>query len=214
MTSVRLCQALNEKICHDFAGSIGVIDNSIQLTKSKDYQEKATDLIQSSANKLIGRLQFYRHLYSIPFDNNPIRVTEINELSNNFLKFHNYTIKLTFEELKTLSVQDSLSKIIMCIILIASNNLKQDGTINLKYKKSDDNFINIKIIVASEELKLDDNKVSILLGRGNINNITIDNIHEYYTYYLMMEYNYRLTIIPRQKSIEYILTNRSLPNLE
>ncbi|MCC8416970.1 MAG: hypothetical protein LN588_00150 [Rickettsia endosymbiont of Bryobia graminum] len=58
MISVRLCQALNEKICHDFAGSIGVIDNSIQLTKSKDYQEKATNLIQNSANKLIGRLQF------------------------------------------------------------------------------------------------------------------------------------------------------------
>ncbi|XVN42119.1 MAG: histidine phosphotransferase family protein [Candidatus Rickettsia vulgarisii] len=207
MMSVRLCQALNEKICHDFAGSIGVIDNSIQLTKSRDYQEKATGLIQNSTNKMIGRLQFYRHLYSIPFDNNHINIREINRLTANFLKFQNHNIQLTSEESEILNIKDSLSKIIMCIIIIASNNLKQDGVINLELKIGDNNLTITKITVTSEKLKLDDNKVGILLGKGDIDNTNIDNIHEYYTYYLMTEHNYQLAIIPTEKSIEYILTN-------
>ncbi len=215
MLSIRLCQILSEKIFHDFAGTIGVIDNSVRLIKSNNPQEhtihenviqkKAINLVQTSASKLIERLRFYRYLYSIPSDKNTIDIVEVNKLGINFLKLKSSNIQLIFQELTSTSIPDNISKIIMCFIFIASELLKKDGTIKIDLKM-DNNFINIKIMVIGKQLNVYEDKIDILLGKGDINKVEIGNIHEYYTHYLITECGYKLEINHVASSIEYVLT--------
>ncbi|WP_341764617.1 histidine phosphotransferase family protein [Candidatus Tisiphia endosymbiont of Beris chalybata] len=209
MLSIRLCQALNEKISHDFAGLMGAIDNSMRLIQSKEYQDKAITLVQSSIGKLIGRLQFYRHLYSIPCDNSNIEIGEINKLSINFLKLKNNNIKLTFQGFTTTPIKDSISKMIMCLIFIATDSLKKEGMILVNLEVASNNSFVIKVIVTDKQLRFDENKNDILLGKGDAQNINTDNIHEYYTYYLTTECGYKLEINPTLGSIEYILQDKN-----
>ena len=89
-----LNKALNEKIYHDFAGSIGVIDNAIGLIKTIECQEKATKLVQDSINRFMSYLQFHRYVYSLPSEGNKIAIAEINRLSTDFLKSKNHNIEL------------------------------------------------------------------------------------------------------------------------
>ncbi|MCC8372001.1 MAG: palindromic element RPE1 domain-containing protein [Rickettsia endosymbiont of Pseudomimeciton antennatum] len=296
LNSIRLCQALNEKICHDFAGTIGVIDNSIGLIKTIDYQEKATKLIQDSTNRLISYLEFYRYLYSLPSEGNKTSIAEINRLATNFLKSKNHNIELIFTRLYNTSINDHIAQIIVCLIVIASNNIsknrplaklayaeefegdasprtaaysnvredsstastyklpaevefckRSNAIIKVELEIQHDKFTGIKIVVIDTNLKLNPDKADILLGKriiedvcsndlenGNSkqgvseqnvdelceyantskfcgtnsskhSSITIENVHEYYTYYLITEYGYKLLVTPLIDSVEYNL---------
>ncbi|WP_341756424.1 MULTISPECIES: hypothetical protein [unclassified Candidatus Tisiphia] len=212
LNSIRLCQALNEKICHDFAGTIGVIDNSIGLIKTVAYQEKATKLIQDSTNRLINYLQFYRYVYSLPSKDNKISIAEINRLATDFLKSKNHNIELLFTRLPSTAINEHIAQIIICLIIVASNNSSKNAVIKIELEIQLDKFIGMKIIVIDTNLKLNPDKTDILLGKRIIKDvysddlsITIENVHEYYTYYLMTEYGYKLLVTPLTDSAEYTL---------
>lgn len=207
MLSLRLCQILTEKIFHDFAGTIGVIDNSVSLITSKHHPEKAVSLLQSGTNKLVESLRFYRYLYSRP-SANTIDIIEINKLSVNFLKLQSNNIQLIFQGFPP-TIQDKIGKMIMCFILLASDYFKKDGTIKIALA-TDNNTI--KIMIADKQLQFDKDKIDILLGQGNMNDIDIGNVHEYYTHYLITESGYKLEVSPAAGSIEYILTRINLTN--
>ncbi|WP_425362945.1 hypothetical protein [Candidatus Tisiphia endosymbiont of Hybos culiciformis] len=205
LNSIRLCQALNEKICHDFAGTIGVIDNSVGLIKTIDYQEKATKLIQDSTNRLISYLQFYRYLYSPASEDNKISIAEINRLAIDFLKSKNHNVELIFTRLYSTDINDHIAQIIICLIIAVSNNLSKNAVIKVELKIQHDKFIGMKIVIIDTNLKLDQDKTDILLGKRIIKDVTIENVHEYYTYYLITEYDYKLLVTPLIGSVEYTL---------
>ncbi|HJD63840.1 MAG TPA: hypothetical protein LFW13_02370 [Rickettsia endosymbiont of Sericostoma sp.] len=206
---IRLSQALNEKICHDFAGTIGVIDNSIDLIKTIEYQEKAIKLIQDSTNRLIRYLQFYRYLYSLASEDSKTSIVEVNRLATDFLKSKNHNIELIFTRLYSIDINDHIAQIIICLIVVASNNLSKNAIIKVELEIQHDKFIGMKIVVIATNLKFDQNKTDILLGTGanssDHSSITIENVHEYYTYYLITEYGYKLLVTPLIDSVEYTL---------
>ncbi|MDR0296883.1 MAG: hypothetical protein LBH67_02820 [Rickettsia sp.] len=247
LNSIRLCQALNEKICHDFAGAIGIIDNSVDLIRTTAYQEKATKLIQDSTNRLISYLEFYRYLYSLPSEDNKISIVEINRLATNFLKSKNHNVELLFTRLPSTTINEHIAQIIICLIVIASNNLSKNAIIKVELEIQHDKLTGMKIVVIDTNLKFDHDRIDILLGKGIIedvysndlknwnvkqgvsvlgvqlvhehanaprfygansskhSSITIENVHEYYTYYLIMEYGYKLLVTPLIDSVEYNL---------
>lgn len=221
---IRLSQALNEKICHDFAGTIGVIDNSIDLIKTIEHQEKAIKLIQDSTNRLIRSLQFYRYLYSLASENSKTSIVEVNRLATDFVKSKNHNIELIFTRLYSTDINDHIAQIIICLIVVASNNLSKNAIIKVELEIQHDKFIGMKIVVIATNLKFDQNKIDILLGKRIIkdvypnipqvfaeanssdhSSITIENVHEYYTYYLITEYGYKLLVTPLIDSVEYTL---------
>lgn len=207
LNSLKLCQALNEKICHDFAGSIGVIDNAIGLIKTIEYQEKATKLVQDSTNRLMSYLQFHRYLYSLPSEGNKIAIAEINRLSTDFLKSKNHNIELVFTRLISTNIDNNIAQIIMCLIIAASSNIYIDAVIKVELEIQNDNFTGIKIVVTAPNLRFDQDRADILLGKRTIDDVSIENVHEYYTYYLITEYCYKLAITPSTDFVAFIANN-------
>ena len=85
---IELSEALNSRLCHEFAGAIGAIDNCIGLISVKDEEVEriAVQLIKENTGKLINKLKLYRYAYSISDDFDNISMEEAIELSEKFLE--------------------------------------------------------------------------------------------------------------------------------
>ena len=204
ITSIKLAQALNAKLCHDFAGSIGSIDNCASLINSVNNltKEKSIELIQASSNKLINYLKFYRHLYSISHDNDEISIEEIKILSDKFLGSRNYHIKLEFSTVLFTNINTNISKVIMGLVILSADNLMKEGTIKIEIKINDSSY-NIKVIASGKKIKPGGSLSDIISGKNPIDDLNTHNANEYYIYYLAKELGYTLYINQSANMIEY-----------
>ena len=84
---VKFAQALNSKLCHEFSGTIGAINNCIGLISIQDQAVKiaAAELLRENTKKLVNKLKLYRYAYALSDQSDMIKKDEIIKLSNKFL---------------------------------------------------------------------------------------------------------------------------------
>lgn len=116
----------------------------------------------------------YRYLYSLPSEGNKIAIAEINRLSTDFLKSKNHNIELVFTRLISTNIDDNIAQIIMCLIVTASRNIYGDAVIKVELEMQNDNFIGIKIVVTAPNLRCDQDRADILLGKRTIDDVSIE----------------------------------------
>ncbi|MBQ8251264.1 MAG: hypothetical protein IJY92_05075 [Alphaproteobacteria bacterium] len=127
------------KMCHDLAGSIGVLDNTTELLKmDSSFVEEGTDLLKQSTGVLVARLRLYRALLGL---NSPI------------------TLDIALKYLDTLPMPISLmgqvqKKEHLIFVLMASEILVRGGSVEL----GENNFV-----CSGKSLFLDETKKKILL---------------------------------------------------
>ncbi len=87
--NLQLLQALNARICHDLAGSIGTIDNCIGLMELKDksIRQKAKLVLSGESANLVKKIQFFRECYSILEESNKVSVFRLGKVRN-ITSFH------------------------------------------------------------------------------------------------------------------------------
>ena len=63
---MNLSEVFVTKMCHDLAGSIGVLDNTTELLKmDASFVEEGVDLLKQSTGVLVARLRLYRALVGV-----------------------------------------------------------------------------------------------------------------------------------------------------
>ncbi|CAN0601791.1 unnamed protein product, partial [Ectocarpus sp. 12 AP-2014] len=64
---IELSQALNAKLCHDLAGSIGTVDNCLNLidNDNKAIGKQAKELAIIESANLVKRIKFFRTVYGL-----------------------------------------------------------------------------------------------------------------------------------------------------
>jgi len=204
INSIKLAQALNEKLCHDFAGSIGAIDNCTDLIESIDdvTRRKAADIIRISAQTLINYLKFYRYLYSeAPLDSQ-VNFAEICNITHGFVELKNSTIKFEIIPSKSCTISATIAQLIMGFVSLAVDDLTHDGVIKLNLF-FDNGFFNIKTIVQSSKLKFHQQKFDNLTNKNHINNLSTHYSHEYYIYCLTKNLGYKIEVVQSNNKIEY-----------
>lgn len=204
INSIKLAQALNEKLCHDFAGSIGAIDNCTDLIESIDgvIRRKAAALIKTSAQTLINYLKFYRYLYSeAPLDSQ-VNLAEICTITRGFVELKNSNIKFEIIPSKSYAISATIAQLIMGFVSLAIDDLIQDGVIKLNLF-FDNGFFNIKTIAQSSKLKFNQQKFDNLTDKNPINNLSAHYSHEYYIYCLTKNLGYKIEVIQSTDKIEY-----------
>jgi len=206
---VELAQALNSRLCHEFAGAIGAIDNCIGLITIKDeaVERIALQLIRENTGKLINKLKLYRYAYSISDDSDNISMQEIIELSEKFLESDTYQVKLECTFGNSINIPFNISKVLLSLIIEAYSNFIKNGTIKVDLCEDKSNCYKINVKVTSKTLKIDKSKSNILLGKNLESSLTIYNVHEYYLYYLIQKLGYKLysKINLTDNIVEYIV---------
>ena len=71
---IRLSQALNAKLCHDLAGSIGTVNNCLELidNSNKEISEKSKELAILESENLVKKIQ------PKPEDSSTVSLTQRN----------------------------------------------------------------------------------------------------------------------------------------
>jgi hypothetical protein len=208
---VEFAQALNSKLCHEFAGTIGAINNCIGLMDIKDEAIKlaAAELLKENTKKLVNKLKLYRCAYALSDDPDIIKHAEIIELSNKFLGSDTRKIKLDYIYAESNNLPIDVGKLLLSLIIEAYNNFIKDGVIKVTLcEDANNHYSKISVKITSKWLKIDKHRSSILSGKNIENLLTVHNVHEYYINFLAKQSNYQLFIdssAVKNNVIEYIL---------
>jgi hypothetical protein len=210
---VEFAQALSSKLCHEFAGTIGAINNCISLINTKDeaISLAAVELLKENTKTLVNKLKLYRCAYSLAEEEGIIRHSEIIELSNQFLGSDTRKIKFdyTYTFIKSNSLPINIGKLLLSLIIEAYNDFIKEGVIKVTlYEDANNHYSKICLKVTSKWLKIDRHKSSMLSDHNIKHLLTVYNVHEYYISILAKQLNYQISIdisSVKNNVIEYIL---------
>lgn len=141
-----LNEILVTKMCHDIAGSVGALDNMVDLIlMDESFVKEGAPLLKKTTFTLISRLKFFRALLGLE--------TKINlDLANNYLK----TL------LNPITIEGDVSKKLHLIFSLMAGEILIDGG---SVQVSDEGFVCMGHINISDEKKF------ILLNRSTELNI-------------------------------------------
>lgn len=136
------------KLCHDLAGTIGGIANSIEFLSDDNpaLREHAELLLKNTAKQLMDQFQFFRKLYGyVDIELSGI-LYQFLELAVNYLQYQKIEVK--FDQKNIQEFNESISginaKIIINTLYLLSKYLIGGGSISLKIENNDSMVFNIK----------------------------------------------------------------------
>jgi len=200
---IEFSELMSSRFCHDLAGSIGAINNSIDFldSKNEEMRNKAIDLVHFSSNQAINRVTFFRKAYGFASKDIEVNLGDIRILITAFLD--GAKLKINFDKSwDPTSVNGVLGKLILNAALIVASSIMHRGTIqlNIEGKKK------VKIIADSESYKVSEELLEILKGRGKSLEKNTRNIQHFYTYAVAKSINYDIDIENTSKGVLFTLS--------
>ena len=209
---IELSELICAKICHDLAGPVGAVSNSVEFLKDNNINmhDKAQQLIEVSSFQSVARLQFFRHIYGTSHINGEANLIDCKNLVENYLK--NSKTKLIWCDRNInspdISVGNRLAKIILNLVNVSNNTLTHGGVINV----SIDKVANSKIIFISSSgtnVKLEDTNLNLLKNIANNIAINAKNVHFYLTGQLIANAKLSLNIEKNDSQITFSVDVKS-----
>ena len=197
-----ISQLLNTKLCHDIAGLIGAIDNSLDYIDSPDNSIKtqAISLLQNSSKEAVKRLSFYREAYCYG-GGEGFLISSIKDLLESFFNPDKISISI-----KNLSNIDNISKLIfkfsLLLVNLAYTSLPRGGSITLVFNSSGSGEIFLeKLILSGKMITQKAETLNIL--KGDNCEINSSNIAIYYIFLLLKELKKDVEITTEYEKLIY-----------
>lgn len=200
---VEFSELMSSRFCHDLAGSIGAINNSIDFldSKNEEMRNKAIDLVHFSSNQAINRVTFFRKAYGFASKDIEVNLGDIRILITAFLDATK--LKIAFDKSwDSTSVNSILGKLILNSALIVAASIMHRGLITLSIKDSS----KVKIVADSESYKVSEELLDILKGKGKSIEKNTRNIQHFYTYEVAKSINYDIDIENTSKGVSFTLS--------
>ncbi|MCH9753277.1 MAG: hypothetical protein K0T99_00035 [Alphaproteobacteria bacterium] len=180
------------KFCHDLAGCVGAISNSIDFLGSNndEMRSKATELIKFSSSQAISRVAFFRKAYGFAPMSAEISLSDLKELIDTFLGKEKLNIHFsgTWE---SKMVNASIGKLILNSALVVSDIVMNRGEMEIKNNK---NLTVLEIFVPGSTHKVSEDLLSILKGSADSIEKNTRNIQHFYTYEVAKSINYAIDL--------------------
>jgi histidine phosphotransferase ChpT len=165
---------------HDLAGPIGAIGNGVEFLEcdAKDIREKAIELVKSSAEQAVVRLQFFRQVYGYIRGDSEMSLSDIMSLADKFYSLTKMQLKWDYnqnnESLNQFKARHA--KLIFNALNIVSNILVLSGEIKVTMASSKNFHLEIK----GDKIIYDDYLLDVLTGELDMVEVNTKNIHIYY----------------------------------
>jgi histidine phosphotransferase ChpT len=195
------------RFCHDLAGCVGAISNSIDFLDSKndEMRNKAIDLVKFSSSQAISRVAFFRKAYGFASVSSELSLSEIKSLTNSFLGGEKLEIKFSNLEGSN-TINANLGKLILNTALIVSTLVMHRGEMEIKIDKD---FDNIEINASGGSNKISDDLLAILEGTSQLIEKNTRNIQYFYTYAVAKSINYAIDLRSDSEGVRLTLAPKS-----
>ncbi len=163
---IKLAEMLCTRLCHDLTGPIGAVSNGTEFIDEDDFslQPEAMELIMSSADEAIRRLQFYRQAYGRVNDHGEANLSEKKSVADDFFK--HTKIELDWPEAhasgSAVSISQKSARLLLNLLIIAGAVLIKGGTVSVRIEEAEDAHNRIDISASGDMLKLDEEMAMIL----------------------------------------------------
>ena len=166
MKELDFAALLCSRLCHDLISPVGAISNGIEILSTEEDEEMRVEvmkLIEHSASQTSNRLKFYRLAFGAAggvASRVPIRDVHSAAVS----LFEGTSINLEWNS-EVGEVSKSIVKLILNLVLIASESLIRGGDLTMNLKESGDK-INVTVSVTAERYILQDKVLKVLCGES------------------------------------------------
>jgi histidine phosphotransferase ChpT len=189
-----ISQLISTKLCHDIAGLVGAINNSLEYLNSSDESIKlqAKDLLENSSKETVKRLNFYRETYGT-IRNENTNIEFLKATIESFIDTSKVSLFLenetNFNEISQLSFKFCLS-----LANLAYISLPRGGEMTFKFKSTEINKISYlkSLTFTGNMLRLRSETNDLL--KGKTNDVNSSNINIYYIFLLLKELNQEIEI--------------------
>jgi histidine phosphotransferase ChpT len=189
---IRLSQALNAKLCHDLAGSIGTVNNCLGLidNSNKEISEKSKELAILESENLVKKIQFFRIAYGLPGSDEQVSIIGLIKIFQDFFNDTKISFSLKYDP-GVIYINSITSKAIICLVLLARDASVMGGKIVVFIPKKDEDPILVTVTSAKIMLKGIDMNV---LSRKSETELEVSNCREHYINELCDDRRYQLKI--------------------
>jgi len=142
---IKVAQLLSSRICHDLVGPIGAVNTGLELIEEDpDDDGAALGLMAASAGEANRRLAFYRTAFGLGAATSGTAgwkpaLDEARALADGFLQSSKVTLK--WQDISadvTSPAPPGATKVLLIIVLMASESLPRGGVVELSFAELDD----------------------------------------------------------------------------
>lgn len=172
---IALAELLCTRFCHDITGPVGAVNNGVEFLREEGEEllEQAISLIDDSARQAIARIQFFRNCYGRINFSGEANLEELRGIVLDFFASSKITFDWSpqFTDSQTYSFSRKMGRLMMNMILIASESLIRGGTLSINLNKNEDSK-EFTIKAEGPVVKCDETTLSVL--RGTIADADLD----------------------------------------
>jgi len=180
---LEVAQLLCSRLCHDIVSPIGAVNAGLELLEeAADDDGRALGLITTSAAEAARRLAFYRVAFGLGVGaQGAAPMQEARALATGLLLGGKAALDWPADSGSTPegAVAPDAVKVVLNLVLIASESLPRGGTIGVKVKALDDG-LGIAVIAAGAGARLRDDLRQALAGRATGDGLSARNVHGHY----------------------------------
>ncbi len=211
LTDIKLAQYLNAKFCHELAGTVGAVDNGVEFLEEAEgeMQQKAVDLIKTSAKQSINRLLFYRNAYGIAKNIGEADLDDIEKLVKGFADNSKVNVNIDKNQIRNnnIYISTETKRLLLCLVALGFSNLIRGGEIKI-YGHNHGDSQSIFVEACDSSYKYDEEKEEILLGSKQDYELSTNNVHYVYTGKLSQKVEAKVTIQHNFESILYSIEQK------
>lgn len=182
---LRMAELLCTRLCHDLTGPIGAVNNGAEFLAEDGFnmQGQAVELIVSSAQAAVTRLQYYRMAYGHVRDHGEANLADKQKLASQF--FSDGKITLDWPDSHTdaagVSVSLKMSRLIFNLLIVASSTLIRGGTLSVRIAPSPDGGRQLTVGAQGTGLKWEPEIEKVFAGQITASELTPKNVQVYLT---------------------------------
>ncbi len=199
-----MAELLCTRLCHDLTGPIGAVSNGAEFLSEEGFnmQGQAVELIVSSAFSAVARLQFYRFAYGRVKDAGEASLADKKQMVEDYFK--GSKIVLDWPDQHTdaadVSVSSKMARMLFNLLIITSGVLLKGGTLSIRVTEEVDGKC-LSVSASGDVVKWDRECETIMLGKGNLDDMTPKTVQMYLTAKLAEELHVKFDIVALADSV-------------
>jgi len=180
-----MAELLCTRLCHDLTGPIGAVNNGAEFLSEEGFnmQGQAVDLIVSSAQAAVTRLQFYRKAYGKVRDHGEADLSAEQKLAADFFADGKTTLDWpdSHTEAANVSVSVKMGRILINMLIIGSSALIRGGTLSVRIGQDDKGHKQVTVSATGANLKWDPENDVVFSGKLAREDLSPKNVQTYLT---------------------------------
>jgi hypothetical protein len=206
LKNIKLSQAMNARLCHDLAGSVGAIDSYLSLFEHEDKAicKKAKKLAFEESSNLMSKIKLFRSAYGIFDGEDSMSLINMAKLLIDFFDNTQVQLNLHFET-GLIYMEEQLAKSAICLAAIVSENISYSGVIDFYLNKDQDSPV--RLLGNGNNLILKDDHLEVIQGKPR-QAVNVRNCREHYINKMCAKKGYKVLAQKKTGAIEYKLLKK------